>query len=210
MGSDNFSVTLWGVKDWNERKGGSKSGAGLTVDYPNDLFEANITYNFFGDSINPGLGFLPRRACHYLYTGFSYMPRLEKGWIGSVVRQWFIEFRVSNYWNLNGQLESRRNYTATVNLRTESGDQLEFNVIPKREVLPEDLEVFNDTENVFFVLWKIGGFQTCDNLGPILLFTPFFSRTRIRSLFCNLLKMHLSPLNHLPDYRHQTHTKFRQ
>lgn len=141
MGSDNLSVGLWGVQNWNERKGGSKSGFGLSVDYPNDLYEANITYNYFGDSINPGLGFLPRRAYHYLYSGFSYMPRLEKGWIGSVVRQWFFEFRVSNYWNLDGQLESRRIFTAPINLRTESGEHIEFNVIPNREVLPEDFEV---------------------------------------------------------------------
>jgi len=141
MGSDNFSVALWGVQNWNERKGGSKSGVGLTVDYPNDLYEANITYNFFGDSINPGLGFLPRMAYHYLFTGFSYKPRFEKGWIGSVVRQWFFEFRVSNYWNLNGQLESRRIFTAPVNLHTESGEHIEFNVIPNREVLPEDFEI---------------------------------------------------------------------
>jgi hypothetical protein len=141
MGSDNFSTGVWGVQNWNESKGGNKSAFGINVDYPNDLWEANLTYNFFGDSLNPGLGFLPRRAYHYLYTGFSYMPRLEKGWIGSVVRQWFFEFRVSNYWNLEGKLESRRIFTAPINLRTESGEHIEFNVIPNREVLPEDFEV---------------------------------------------------------------------
>jgi len=140
-GSDNFSTGVWGVQNWNERNGGSKSAFGINIDYPNDLWEANITYNFFGDSLNPGLGFLPRKAYRYLYTGFSYMPRLEKGWIGSVVRQWFFEFRVTNYWNLNGQLESRRIFTAPVNFRTESGEHIEFNVIPNREVLPEDFEI---------------------------------------------------------------------
>jgi len=141
IGSDNFSTGVWGVQNWNESNGGNKSAFGINVDYPNDLWEANITYNFFGDSLNPGLGFLPRRAYHYLYTGFSYMPRLEKGWIGNVVRQWFFEFRVTNYWNLNGQLESRRIFTAPINFRTESGEHIEFNVIPNREVLPEDFEV---------------------------------------------------------------------
>jgi len=141
MGSDNFSTGVWGVQNWNEKKGGNKTGFGINVEYPNDLWEAKITYNFFGDSLNPGLGFLPRKAYHYLYTGFSYMPRLEKGWIGNLVRQWFFEFRVTNYWNLNGQLESRRIFTAPVNFRTESGEHIEFNVIPNREVLPEDFEV---------------------------------------------------------------------
>jgi len=69
------------------------------------------------------------------------MPRLEKGWIGDLVRQWFFEFRVTNYWNLKGQLESRSIFTAPVNFRTESGEHIEFNVIPNREVLPEDFKV---------------------------------------------------------------------
>jgi Domain of unknown function (DUF5916)/Carbohydrate family 9 binding domain-like len=141
MGSNNFSAGLWGVQNWNESKGGNKSAYGVKIDYPNDKFEGSIEYWFFGDSINPGLGFLPRQAYRYLYTGFSYMPRPEKGWIGAVVRQWFFEFRVSNYWNLHGELESRRIFTAPINLRTESGEHIEFNVIPNREVLPENFEV---------------------------------------------------------------------
>lgn len=69
------------------------------------------------------------------------MPRLEKGWIGSVVRQWFFELQMTNYWNLNGNLESRQIFTAPINFRTESGEHIEFNVIPNREVLPVDFEV---------------------------------------------------------------------
>jgi hypothetical protein len=85
MGSNNFSAGLWGVQNWNETKGGNKSAWGLMIDYPNDLFEMSLQYNYFGDSLNPGLGFLPRKAYHYLYTGFSYMLRLEKGWIGKAM-----------------------------------------------------------------------------------------------------------------------------
>jgi hypothetical protein len=48
---------------------------------------------------------------------------------------------VSNYWNLHGELESRRIFTAPINLRTENGEHIEFNIIPNREVLPENFEV---------------------------------------------------------------------
>ncbi|MGC9472143.1 MAG: DUF5916 domain-containing protein [Bacteroidales bacterium] len=141
MGNDNFLVGIWGVQNWNEKKTGSKSAAGLRLDYPNDLWDIAMTYIYMGDSIEPGLGFLPRSAYHYLYNGFSYMPRFEKGWVGDLVRQWFFEFRVTNYWNLDGILESRSIFTAPVNFRTESGEHIEFNVIPNREVLPMDFEV---------------------------------------------------------------------
>jgi hypothetical protein len=141
FGKNNFAVDLWGVKNWNEAKGGNKNGYGVKIDYPNDLFDAAVMYNFFGDSINPGLGFLPRRGYHSLYTSFSYMPRPEKGWIGSFVRQWFFELQMTNYWNLAGELESMEIFTAPVNFRTESGEHIEFNIIPNREVLPKDFEV---------------------------------------------------------------------
>jgi len=141
MGSNNFSAGIWGIKNWNEAETGNKNAWGFKVDYPNDLFEANIEYNFFGDSFNPGLGFLPRQAYHYLSNSFSYMPRPEKGLLGNLVRQWFFELHISNYWDLNGQLESQRIFTAPINLRTESGEHIEFNIIPNREVLPEDFEV---------------------------------------------------------------------
>jgi hypothetical protein len=141
MGGDNFSVDLWGVKNWNEAKGGNKNGFGFKIDYPNDLIDAAVSYTFLGDSLDPGLGFLPRSAYHSLYTSSSYMPRLEKGWIGGMIRQWFFELRMTNYWNLEGDLESRQIFTAPINFRTESGEHIEFNVIPNREVLPVDFEV---------------------------------------------------------------------
>ncbi|MEZ5018888.1 MAG: DUF5916 domain-containing protein [Bacteroidales bacterium] len=141
MGHNNFSVDLWGVKNWNEKNGGNKSGFGIKIDYPNDLIDAAIQYNFFGDSLNPGLGFLPRAGYHSLYTAASYMPRPEKGLTGRLIRQWFFELRLTNYWDLNGGLESMQLFTAPVNFRTESGEHIEFNIIPNREVLPFDFEV---------------------------------------------------------------------
>jgi hypothetical protein len=137
----NFSIDLWGINSWNESKGGNKKAYGLRFDYPNDLIDASASYYYVGDSINPGLGFLPRNAYHNLNTNISFMPRPEKGLIGRLVRQWFFELRVSNYWNLNGQLESRQVFTAPVNIRTESGEHIEFNIIPNKEVLPGDFEV---------------------------------------------------------------------
>ncbi|WP_167616999.1 carbohydrate binding family 9 domain-containing protein [Maribellus sediminis] len=141
LGANNLIISMWGIQNWNEKKSGNKNAAGIKFDYPNDLWDIALNYIYMGDSIQPGLGFMPRNSYHYLYTGFSYMPRLEKGWIGDLIRQWFLEFRVTNYWNLEGNLESRSIFTAPVNFRTESGEHIEFNVISNREVLPMDFEV---------------------------------------------------------------------
>jgi hypothetical protein len=79
------------------------------------------------------------------------MPRPENGLLGSFIRQWFFELRVSNYWNLAGVHESMEIFTAPVNFRTESGEHIEFNIIPKKEILPYDFEV---ADGIFIPMGK--------------------------------------------------------
>ncbi len=141
LGQYNLTVGSWMVYNWNEKKGGQKEAYGIKVDYPNDLFDINLAYHHIGDSIDPAMGFLPRRGVHNLFGGFSYMPRPEKGWVGRLVRQFFFEFRPSFYWDLSGRVESMRLFLAPLNFRTESGEHIEFNLTPQREVLPVDFEV---------------------------------------------------------------------
>ncbi|MCP2520417.1 carbohydrate binding family 9 domain-containing protein [Candidatus Aminicenantes bacterium AC-335-B20] len=140
-GDKNLFIGGWWVYNWNELKLGKHYGYGFMIDYPNDLLDAIFIYHYFGDSLNPGLGFLPRNNVQTLRTGFAYRPRPEKGIIGKLVRQFFFELYGTFYWDLNGKLETRRIFTAPINLRTESGEHIEFNVIPNMDVLPYDFEV---------------------------------------------------------------------
>jgi hypothetical protein len=140
-GNKNFLVGLWSVYNWNEQKTGKPYGFGLRMDYPNDLWDVNLTYNFFGDALNPSLGFLPRKSTQYLSTGLAFQPRPEKGWIGKWIRQFFFEFETEFYWDLKGRLETYQVFTAPLNVRTEKGEHIEFNIIPNRDVLPYDFEV---------------------------------------------------------------------
>ena len=141
MNKFNFSLIGWGFYNFNMAKSGRKDAYGMKIDFPNDLIDASVIYNYFSDSINPALGFLPRKSFHYFRTGFAYQPRPRKGYFAGKVRQFFFEFEMENYWNLNGELESRSIFTAPLNLRTESGEHIEFNIIPNKEILPVDFEV---------------------------------------------------------------------
>ncbi|MBN1939653.1 MAG: hypothetical protein JW843_08705, partial [Candidatus Aminicenantes bacterium] len=92
------------------------------------------------------------------------------------------------YWDLAGNLETRRIFTAPLNLRLENGARVEFNIIPTRDVLLEPFEISTglilpvkaydftsyrfefDTPNhlglVFNLSWSFGPFYsgTYDNL----------------------------------------------
>ena len=140
-GNQNLSIGGWYVYNWNEQETGKHQGFGLKVDYPNDLWDIAMTYSYYGDALDPGIGFLPRNNVQAWTLGIEYRPRPEKGWIGRLVRQFFYELRFSYYWDLTGKLETSRIFTAPLNLHTESGEHIEFNIIPNKDVLPLDFEV---------------------------------------------------------------------
>jgi len=137
----NLLVGVWSVYNWNKERAGKPYGFGLRMDYPNDLWDISLTYNYFGDTLNPGVGFLPRKNIQYFSSGIAFQPRPEKGWIGKWVRQFFFEFETEFYWDLMGRLETWQIFTAPFNARTEKGEHIEFNIIPNRDVLPYDFEV---------------------------------------------------------------------
>jgi hypothetical protein len=98
-------------------------------------------YSYYGDSLDPGLGFLPRNGVQAWSFGANYMPRPERGWVGRHVRQFFYELRFNYYWDLAARLETRRIFIAPLNLQTESGENFEVNVTSNRDILPYDFEV---------------------------------------------------------------------
>lgn len=136
-GEKNFLVSLWGLAMDRGGLAGDRTAAGLKIDYPNDLWDAALTYKRIGDGFLPSLGFVPRQGVHMATLSVDYMPRPDWGW----VRQMFYEFQTSWVADLEGRWESYRVFTAPVNWRLESGDRFEFNWVPQGEQLTAPFEV---------------------------------------------------------------------
>ena len=142
FGDKNFLAGAWYVRNWNTITTGSHDAYGVRLDYPNDLFDIRGSYSYYGDALDPGIGFLERGAVQNLSLGGAYQPRpAKRTFVGDLVRQFFFELEGDFFWDLEGRLETSEIFTAPLNLRTESGEHIEFNVIPKRDVLPYDFEV---------------------------------------------------------------------
>jgi hypothetical protein len=141
LGNRNFSFGGWYVYNWNEAKTGKHQGFGVRLDYPNDLWDIRSSFEYYGDSLNPGVGYLRRPGVQTYSLGFSFQPRPEKGFVGRLVRQFFCEAMADFCRDLNGRLETREMFFAPLNFRTESGEHFEFNIGPTRDVLPFDFEV---------------------------------------------------------------------
>ncbi len=141
LGDKNLNAGLWWVRNWNTVPGGNHDGYGIRLDYPNDLVDTVAIYNVYGDALDPGLGFIARPGVKTFFGGFTFSPRPEKGWIGRQVRKAFFQFYPTFYWDLGGRLETREFEIVPFRVETERGDQFQFQLNPKRDILPYDFEV---------------------------------------------------------------------
>lgn len=137
MGRRNFLVGVWGLATDREDLQGDKSAWGFKVDFPNDPLDAAITYIRVGDGFDPSLGFVPRKGIQKLSPNLTYLVRPDWAWLRNQHFELFTEF----VFDLDGELESYRVFTAPLNLRFESGDRFEFNIVPTgdRPLLPFEI-----------------------------------------------------------------------
>jgi hypothetical protein len=113
---------------------------GFKVEYPNDLWDISAHTIRIGDGFDPSLGFVPRAGIYNYRFEINNTLRPEKG----PIRQMEHEFRNSVITDLRGSWESYRVMTAPLNWRFDSGDRVEFNVVPTGENLPRAFEVADD------------------------------------------------------------------
>lgn len=139
-GDKNFFVGAWAAGSAGDLAEGRRSGWGIKVDYPNDLWDVSLRYNDFGDALNPALGFLPRPGTRQYELGAAYQPRPQGGPFGWV-RQFFFEFEPTMATDLDGGIESWSVFMAPFNVRTQSGEHLEANWVPQFERIDTPFEI---------------------------------------------------------------------
>ncbi|GBE29137.1 hypothetical protein BMS3Bbin04_00147 [bacterium BMS3Bbin04] len=136
----NLSVGGWAAYTDGDIPDGRKTGWGLKLDYPNDLWDVYAIYKEFGDALDPALGFLPRPGTRWYQGGGAYQPRPDGGFF-DWVRQFYFETYFTYVEDLDQRAESWRLFTAPFNAQTESGEHLEANVAPQFERLDEPFEI---------------------------------------------------------------------
>ena len=128
-----FEMFLLGTDNGGERDG----AGGVRLDYPNDRWDFAASWRQIGDAFQPALGFVPRAGIRKTDVSLAFQPRPERWGI----RQWFFEVNPVAITDLHNRLESASVFTAPFNVRTESGEHLEWNYIPTFERLDVPFEV---------------------------------------------------------------------
>jgi len=137
LGDKNFLVGAWGLAMGRKGATGRKAAFGIEASFPNELWDLVLNFKHLGKGFDPSLGFVPRPGTNKVGWRVGYSPRPD--W--RLVRQFFFEFEGSVVTRVDGSLQSWEVFTAPINLRLESGDGFEFNVIPQGEGLDEAFEV---------------------------------------------------------------------
>jgi hypothetical protein len=140
QGDKNLFFGVWSALSSGDVGDGQRTGFGMKVDYPNDLWDVALRFDDYGDSLVPALGFLPRPATRQYDLYMAYQPRPQRGpfaW----VRQFFFEIEPRIVTDLHGVTETWRVFTAPFNVRTQSGEHLEANWAPEFERLAQPFEV---------------------------------------------------------------------
>jgi hypothetical protein len=136
-GVRNVSLDLFLLRTEDQRLG-SDVAAGVGVTYPNDRWDLFLNWKQIGDNFHPALGFVPRTGIRTTTARIAFQPRPGRWGI----RQFFFEFEPEYITNLENRLENWRFFIAPFNVRTESGEHLEWNVIPEFEHLDSPFEIY--------------------------------------------------------------------
>ena len=134
-GDRNFAVGAFWAGSRGDVPDGQKTGWGLKVDYPNDLWDVTAKVNEFGDALSPSLGFLPRPGTRQWTGAVEYMPRPKTGPLASFVHQLFFEAEGELVTDLSGKTESWEIWASPLHARLKSGDQGELGLERSAEVL---------------------------------------------------------------------------
>jgi hypothetical protein len=140
QGNKNFLFGIWGLINNREDLGDDRTAFGIAVDYPNDLWDISFNFKRIGEDYHPSLGFVPWRGIYKANLNLNFKPRPNWSW----VRQMMHEFFTQAVWDLDGKIYQWRIFTAPINWRLESGDRIEFNIVPYYERIPEDFEIADD------------------------------------------------------------------
>lgn len=140
-GNKNLAAGVWALSTDRADLSGERSAFGSRLEYPNDIWNAALSYKRIGDGFDPSLGFVPRRAAQVFEVTADFIPRPKRPVLGLRVRQLVHEFHPRVITDLNGRWESYRIFMAPINWRLESGDRFEVNFNPTGERLVEPFTI---------------------------------------------------------------------
>lgn len=116
------------------------STRGIRLNYPNDLWQAHVSYREFGKEFDPAVGFNPRNGFKRVQPTVNYRPRPER-W--ELVRQMKFGVEFEYMTDMSNRLLKRQTKVTLFQLNFESADRLLAELINLKEYLDHDFEIID-------------------------------------------------------------------
>jgi hypothetical protein len=162
--SRNMVVTAYGVKSETTGRTDENWSYGVAADYPNDRFNAQVSFREIQENFEPALGFVQRDNVRMLRVAGSFNPR-PRNFLN--VQQMFHDVYYTRFTRLdNGQVESWDLYVTPIDWHLNSGDNLhgtlDFNPTYERLFEPFEISpgVILAPGEYRFTRFKTGGVST--------------------------------------------------
>ena len=139
-GDKNFLIGLWGLYTNRQGLTGNKLAYGAKIDYPNDLWQASLSFKRIGGGFQPSLGFVPRYNTVKYNATLNYTPRPNS----KIFHQLYFESSLKLYTDLHLKWQDYELDLSPLHFEIKSGDKIEFHIIPTGENLPEEFEVLDN------------------------------------------------------------------
>ena len=114
------------------------STRGIRLNYPNDLWQAHVSYREFGQEFDPAVGFNTRNGFKRVEPSVSYRPRPEN-W--ELIRQMEFGIKFEYMTDLDNRLLKRKTEFTLFELNFESAEKLSAKVVNLKEYLDKDFEI---------------------------------------------------------------------
>ncbi len=117
---------------------GDLSTRGIRLNYPNDLWQAHVSYREFGEEFDPAVGFNTRNGFKRLQPTVYYRPRPENS---ALIRQMHFGVHFEYMTDMSNQLLKRQTRVEIFQLNFESADRISAAVVNLKEYLNHDFEI---------------------------------------------------------------------
>ncbi|MGH8415095.1 MAG: DUF5916 domain-containing protein, partial [Gammaproteobacteria bacterium] len=135
-GDKNLNLSGWGARSsGNALPSGTPNGYGFDLEYPNDLWYADVNYNFFGDALDPALGFIQRPGTKQTSMDVTYQPRPGTNSMFSWMRQFFFNTNWEYVTDLDNRVQSNDWGFSPLQFTTQAGWTFDYNLNLNHEVL---------------------------------------------------------------------------
>lgn len=141
LGDKNLGIATWGARSSGREGTGNRDGYGIDIAYPNDLWWMDFSYNYYGQALDPAMGFLQRPGTHQLFADVNWQPRPAADSALSWVRQFDIYGTYTLVLDTNDRVESEEWKLIPLQGTAQSGWYGYIEVNPSYERLTSPYEI---------------------------------------------------------------------